>query len=112
MKIGRIYRFEAAHRLPLLPDGHKCKNLHGHNYKIEIVVSGDLDIRGFVADFAEIDAEIIPIVRLLDHHLLNDVAGLENPTAENIAIWFLGRISGCERVRVYENEDCWAEVQK
>lgn len=110
-RIGRTYRFESAHHLPLLPDGHKCKNVHGHNYRVEVVISGALDARGFVMDFAEIDAEILPLIRKVDHRLLNDVEGLENPTAEVIATWFLQRITGCERVRVYENDDCWAEVK-
>ena len=109
-RIGRSYRFESAHHLPHLPDGHKCKNLHGHNYRLEVVVRGRLDERGFVKDFAEIDAEVMPLVRQVDHKLLNDIEGLENPTAEIIAAWFLARIAGCERVRVYENDDCWAEV--
>ena len=51
-RIGRSYRFESAHHLPHLPDGHKCKNLHGHNYRLEVVVRGRLDERGFVRDFA------------------------------------------------------------
>lgn len=109
-RIGRTYRFESAHHLPLLPEGHKCKNVHGHNYRVEVVISGALDARGFVMDFAEIDAEILPLIRKVDHRLLNDVEGLENPTAEIIATWFLQRITGCESVRVYENDDCWAEV--
>jgi 6-pyruvoyltetrahydropterin/6-carboxytetrahydropterin synthase len=109
-KIGRTYRFESAHHLPLLPDGHKCKNLHGHNYRVDIVMGGTLDARGFVKDFAEVDAVIMPLIKKLDHRLLNEVEGLENPTAEIIAIWFFQRIEGCERVRVYENDDCWAEV--
>ncbi len=110
-RIGRSYRFESAHHLPHLPDGHKCKNLHGHNYRLEVVVRGRLDERGFVKDFAEIDAEVMPLVRQVDHKLLNDIEGLENPTAEIIAAWFLARIAGCESVRVYENDDCWAEVR-
>jgi 6-pyruvoyltetrahydropterin/6-carboxytetrahydropterin synthase len=109
-RIGRTYRFESAHRLPNVPDGHKCKNLHGHNYRVEIVVSGKLDDRGFVVDFAEIDADVAPLIKKVDHRLLNDVDGLENPTAEIIAAWFLLRIEGCQSVRVYENDDCWAEV--
>lgn len=109
-RIGRTYRFESAHRLPHLPEGHKCRNLHGHNYRMEVVVRGKLDSRGFVKDFAEIDAELAPFLKLVDHRLLNDVPGLENPTAEIIASWFFERISDCESVRVYENDDCWAEV--
>jgi 6-pyruvoyltetrahydropterin/6-carboxytetrahydropterin synthase len=109
-KIGRTYRFESAHFLPLVPTGHKCRNLHGHNYRVEIVVCGALDERGFVKDFAEIDAEIMPLIKMLDHRLLNDVEGLKNPTAEIIAAWFFQRIQGCDCVRVYENDDSWAEV--
>jgi 6-pyruvoyltetrahydropterin/6-carboxytetrahydropterin synthase len=110
--IGRTFRFEAAHHLPHLPDGHRCKRLHGHNYRVEVVVRGRLDSRGFVKDFAEIDAEVAPLIAQVDHRLLNEVAGLENPTAEIIAAWFLQRIPGCERVRVHETDDCWAEVVK
>ena len=94
-----------------MPEGHKCKNVHGHNYRVEVIISGALDARGFVMDFAEIDAEIMPLIRKLDHRLLNEVEGLENPTAEIIASWLLQRIQGCESVRVYENDECWAEVK-
>jgi 6-pyruvoyltetrahydropterin/6-carboxytetrahydropterin synthase len=110
-RIGRTYRFESAHHLPLLPEGHRCRNLHGHNYRVEVVVSGKLDPRGFVMDFAEMDATIMPMIKEVDHRLLNEIAGLENPTAEIIANWFFQRIEGCESVRVYENDDCWAEVR-
>lgn len=109
-RIGRTYRFEAAHYLPRVPEGHRCRNLHGHNYRVTIVMRGTLDTRGFVRDFAQIDAVVEPLLRQLDHRLLNDVEGLENPTAEIIAAWFLNRITDCERVCVYENDDSWAEV--
>jgi 6-pyruvoyltetrahydropterin/6-carboxytetrahydropterin synthase len=109
-RIGKTYRFESAHQLPHLPDGHKCKHLHGHNYRIDVVKQGTPDQRGFVQDFADIDAEIAPLLKTVDHRLLNDVPGLENPTAEVIAAWFFERIANCESVRVYENDDCWAEV--
>ena len=108
--LGRCYRFESAHFLPRVPEGHRCRNLHGHNYRVEIVARGALDARGFVKDFAEFDAEMAPLLAQVDHKLLNDVPGLENPTAEIIAQWFLDRLPGCERVRVWENDDCWAEV--
>jgi 6-pyruvoyltetrahydropterin/6-carboxytetrahydropterin synthase len=111
-RIGRTYRFESAHRLPRLPVTHKCHHMHGHNYRAAIVVAGTLDERGFVKDFAEIDAEVMPLIATLDHKVLNDVPGLENPTAEVIAAWLFARISDCESVRVYENDDCWAEVGK
>ena len=110
--IGRSYRFESAHFLPKVPDGHRCKNLHGHNYRVEIVLEGAVDARGFVMDFGEIDALMGPLLAQVDHKLLNEVAGLENPTAEIIAAWFLARIAAASRVRVWENDDCWAEVRR
>ena len=111
-RIGRTYRFESAHFLPKVPEGHKCRNLHGHNYRVDVIVLGALDARGFVKDFSEVDALIAPLLAQVDHRLLNEVAGLENPTAEIIARWFLVRIADCESVRVYENDDCWAEVTR
>jgi 6-pyruvoyltetrahydropterin/6-carboxytetrahydropterin synthase len=105
MKIGRIYTFQSAHYLPNVADGHKCKNLHGHNYKVEIVFLGSLDHRGFVKDFAEIDELMAPILKELDHKLINDV--IFNPTAEHIAMWIQAK-SGAHGVTVWENERCWA----
>lgn len=110
--LGRTYRFEAAHQLPLLPEGHRCRRLHGHNYRVDIETAGELDARGFVMDFAELDALVEPLIAQVDHRLLNDIAGLENPTAEIIAQWFLERISAASAVRVYETDDCWAEVRR
>ena len=109
MRIGRTYRFEAAHHLPLVPDGHKCKNMHGHNYLVRVVIEGELDSRGFVVDFAELDAVLEQHIKRLDHGVLNDV--IENPTAENIALWIRQKIPYDKpSVRVYENDDCWAEI--
>jgi len=110
--IGRSYRFESAHFLPKLPESHRCRRLHGHNYRVDVVFGGALDVRGFVRDFAEVDAELLPLIAQLDHRLLNEVPGLENPTAEVIAQWLLDRVAAAERVRVWENDDCWAEVTR
>lgn len=110
--IGRTYRFESAHRLPLLPETHKCHHLHGHNYRIEILATGELDERGFVLDFAELDEIVLPLLKQIDHKVLNDVAGLENPTAELIAQWFLDRIDAASGVKVFENDDCYALVTR
>ena len=109
-RICRTYRFESAHRLPFVPDGHKCKRMHGHNYRVDVVMRGKLDYRGFIRDFAEIDELVLPLIKEIDHRVLNEIDGLSNPTAENIAAWFFERIEGCEKVRVYENDDCWAET--
>lgn len=111
-RIGRTYRFESAHHLPKVPAGHRCRNLHGHNYRVDLIYAGKLDERGFVKDFAEIDDLVAPLLALVDHRLLNEVEGLENPTAEIIARWFLDRLPDCETVRVYETDTCWAEVSR
>lgn len=110
--IGRSYRFESAHFLPKVADGHRCRNLHGHNYRVEIIFVGPLDDRGFVKDFTDLDGVMQPLLKQVDHKLLNEVSGLENPTAEIIARWFLDRLADAARVRVWENEDCWAEVAR
>jgi 6-pyruvoyltetrahydropterin/6-carboxytetrahydropterin synthase len=86
--------------------------MHGHSYRVDVVVTGRLDRRGFVADFAEIDDQVLPLIGKLDHRVLNDVEGLENPTAELIAAWLLERLPTCESVRVWETEDCWAETRR
>lgn len=115
VRISATYSFEAAHRLPFVPDGHKCKRLHGHNYRIDVSVEGGLDERGFVVDYAELDGVVQPIIEELDHCYLNDVPGLENPTSEFLALWLRNRIVASlprfsPRVRVWETSRYWAEV--
>lgn len=86
--IFRAFNIEAAHRLPHVPAGHKCARLHGHSFRIELHVSGAVDERtGWIMDFAELKAAFQPVFERLDHHYLNDIAGLENPTSENLARW-------------------------
>jgi 6-pyruvoyltetrahydropterin/6-carboxytetrahydropterin synthase len=93
MEIFKRLTFEAAHRLPHLPDGHKCKRLHGHSFAVEIHVSGPVDERiGWVADFADIKQAFDPIHEQLDHYYLNEIEGLENPTSESIARWIWPRL--------------------
>lgn len=88
MEIFKEFIFEAAHRLPNAPAGHKCARLHGHSFHVELHVEGPVDPdQGWVIDFTEIKAAFQPLYDQLDHHYLNEVSGLENPTSENIAIW-------------------------
>lgn len=88
MEIYKEFSIEAAHRLPNLPADHKCSRLHGHSFLVRICLSGEPDPQsGWVMDFAEIKAAFKPLYRQLDHHYLNDVKGLENPTSENLARW-------------------------
>ncbi len=93
MDIFKIFRIEAAHRLPNVPAGHKCANLHGHSFAVELVVSGDLGANtGWVMDFSEVKQAFQPLYDRLDHHYLNDIEGLENPTSERLAIWIWERL--------------------
>lgn len=85
--------FDAAHRLPNVPQGHKCGNLHGHTFYAEIYVSGTVeDSTGWVIDFSDIKAIAKPVIEQLDHSYLNEIDGLENPTSENIAVWMWNRL--------------------
>ncbi|QBR69987.1 6-carboxytetrahydropterin synthase QueD [Beijerinckiaceae bacterium] len=116
MKITQAFSFEAAHSLPNVAAEHRCKRLHGHSYRVELRLEGAVDpVTGFVADFFEIEAAFAPLLERLDHHHLNEIEGLENPTAENIAIWIWDRTNKAlpqlASVVVYETPDCWAEYE-
>ncbi|MFT6052382.1 MAG: 6-pyruvoyltetrahydropterin/6-carboxytetrahydropterin synthase [Halioglobus sp.] len=88
MEIYKEFDFEAAHRLPNVPAGHKCARLHGHSFRVRICVSGEVtEPTGWVMDFGELKSLFAPLYEQLDHHYLNDIPGLENPTSENIAQW-------------------------
>lgn len=88
MELRKSFQFEAAHLLPLLPETHKCRRLHGHSFMVEIVVAGECDAKlGWVMDYADITKAFKPLWDKLDHHYLNEVPGLENPTSEIIAVW-------------------------
>jgi len=93
MDIFKRFSIEAAHRLPNVPDGHKCARLHGHSFQVEVHVSGEPgEDSGWVMDFSDIKAAFAPILAQLDHHYLNDVEGLENPTSERLASWIWNRL--------------------
>jgi 6-pyruvoyltetrahydropterin/6-carboxytetrahydropterin synthase len=88
MRLYKDFSFEAAHRLPNVPDAHKCARLHGHSFQVRVTVEGSVGKRtGWVMDFAELKAAFAPIYERLDHRYLNEVPGLENPTSEVIARW-------------------------
>ena len=88
MDIFKSFTLEAAHRLPNVPPGHKCARLHGHSFRVELHVSGEVGAdTGWVMDFGDIKAAFKPIYERLDHHYLNDIPGLENPTSEQLAKW-------------------------
>ncbi len=88
VELVKTFNFEAAHYLPNLPEGHKCLRMHGHSFHGEIAVRGTIDpATGWLIDFGELKAIARPLVDRLDHYVLNDVPGLENPTSENLAVW-------------------------
>ena len=94
-EVIKTFRFEAAHSLPNAPDGHKCRRLHGHNYRVDVHVTGEVDPQaGWVLDFAQIARAVEPILAELDHHCLNDIPGLANSTSEQIARYLWDRIGG------------------
>ncbi|CAM4090847.1 6-carboxy-5,6,7,8-tetrahydropterin synthase [Mycobacterium basiliense] len=89
------FTFEAAHRLPNVPDGHKCGRLHGHSYRARIYVEGPLDPRaGWIIDFGNIKDACKPVIERLDHYYLNEIAGLENPTSEHLTVWLWRELAG------------------
>jgi len=107
MDIFNVFYLEASRRLPRLPAEHPCSRLHGHSFRVEVWVSGPLDPElGWVRDFADLQAAWQPIHAALDHGYLNDIAGLENPTSEHLAIWIWDHLKltlpGLARVGVME----------
>lgn len=92
-RITKSFGFDAAHWLPGVPEGHKCRRLHGHTYRLEIALEGDPDPQlGWVTDYGEISGAVKPLLEELDHHCLNEIPGLENPTAEVLAAWIFARL--------------------
>jgi 6-pyruvoyltetrahydropterin/6-carboxytetrahydropterin synthase len=115
-KITQAFTFEAAHRLPNVPEGHRCARMHGHSYRVELTIGGTVDARtGWIVDFYEMERVFAPVLERLDHHCLNEVEGLENPTAENIAAWIWHRtkpgLPGLTAVKLYETPMSWAEYE-
>ena len=93
MEIFKEFTVEAAHRLPNVPAGHKCGRLHGHSFRLEIHLIGNVGTEtGWVLDFADIKAAFKPLEAQLDHNYLNEIPGLENPTSENLATWLWDRL--------------------
>lgn len=133
-KVSKTFKFEAAHYLPN-HDG-KCKKMHGHSYRVQVVVGGDMVTTigpkdGMLLDFGDLNALVAPIVDGMDHTVLNElpIGVASNPTAERLAQWLFVEISEglgeinphraglragvnpvwLERVRVYETDTCYAE---
>src|SRR5689334_23548923 len=88
VRLSKSFRFEAAHDLPTFPADHKCRRLHGHSFRFDVIVEGEVDpAMGYLIDYGDIKRAAEPLVKQLDHYYLNEIEGLENPTSENLARW-------------------------
>jgi 6-pyruvoyltetrahydropterin/6-carboxytetrahydropterin synthase len=110
VELCKQYRFEAAHSLPKVPEGHKCFRLHGHSYRVEISVTGGVDEQtGWLLDFYDLDQLVHPLIGALDHTTLNDIEGLSNPTCEKLCRWLWQRLEGglpqLSTITVWETHD-------
>lgn len=106
-RLTKEFKFEAAHTLPSLPEDHKCRQMHGHSFKIEIHVEGEVDPKiGWIYDHKEISEAMNPLIDQLDHSYLNDIEGLESPTIEIMAAWFWKKLDpqlrGLKEIKIYE----------
>jgi len=120
-KIAKWFTFDAAHWLPNVPDGHKCKRMHGHTYEVEFVLHGTIR-DGFVVDYADIEMAWLPIFDMIDHRVLNDVQGLGVPSTENLCAWMFDRLIDDKRpavqalcqvltaIRIRESSSTWCEI--
>ena len=107
VQLSKIFSFEAAHQLPNVPEGHKCGRIHGHSFRVEVAVSGEVAAeRGWLYDHALISRAMEPLLKELDHNFLNEVKGLEVPTIENLAKWFWQKLEaslpGLSRIVIHE----------
>jgi 6-pyruvoyltetrahydropterin/6-carboxytetrahydropterin synthase len=113
MEIFHVFHFEAAHCLTGVPQGHPCGAMHGHRFELELRLAGGVGAKtGMIVDFAEIQKAAKTLLWQLDHHCLNEVEGLENPTSENLARWFWRKLKpelqSLSAVIVRENPNCGA----
>ena len=117
VRLVQEFRFESAHWLPKVPPGHKCARLHGHSYRIEVAVSGKVNAEtGWFIDYQRLHDAWAPVFAQVDHHCLNEIPGLENPTSEILARWLWDRFStalpeALERITVFETNDARCEYE-
>ncbi|MBU1699208.1 MAG: 6-carboxytetrahydropterin synthase QueD [Candidatus Eisenbacteria bacterium] len=110
VELVRTFTFQAAHYLPKVSEDHKCRHMHGHAYRVEVSLRGPVNPEtGWLVDFGEIAIVLDPIRKELDHTILNEIPGLENPTAEILSAWIWQRVTAgipyLHRVSVFESEN-------
>lgn len=111
-ELRKTLTFEAAHRLPHVPEGHKCGRLHGHSFQVTLVVRGPLTQKlDWVIDYSDIKAAAKPLIDRLDHYYLNEIPGLENPTAEVLSKWIFEKLKSAipQLAQVIVAETCTSE---
>ena len=93
VRLVKTFGFEAAHWLPTFAEGHKCRRLHGQSFRVDVMLEGEVQQdKGYLIDYGDITAAFEPVRDQLDHHCLNEVKGLENPTSEVLAVWLWERL--------------------
>jgi 6-pyruvoyltetrahydropterin/6-carboxytetrahydropterin synthase len=115
-RLTKLFFFEAAQTLPKVTKAHKCAQMHGHSFKVEVSVEGEVNPEtGWIYDHATIGHAMKPLVEQLDHTYLNDTLGLENPTIELMAAWFWERLSprcpGLCEIVIYETPTAWCSYR-
>lgn len=121
--LTRKFRFESAHYLPMMPEGHKCRRMHGHSFRMEVIVEGQPDpLTGIIIDYGEIKDIVQPFVSMLDHWCINDVGErenielLKNPTSENLSKWFFEKLNpllpGLYSIKIHETCTSSCEYRK
>lgn len=99
MLITKEFTFDAAHKLTKYHG--KCEKLHGHTYKLQITLEGDIKENGLIIDFVDLKNLVNEkVIDKLDHSYINDL--LDNPTAENIAVWIWDQLKDIEEAKLYE----------
>lgn len=104
MRLSCEFHYDSAHYLPMVPEGHKCGRMHGHTYHLTVTIQGDVRDDGFIVDFADLKQAVEPVVKQLDHYLLNDI--IDNPTVENQLTWLWERLNlpGLHELTLREGE--------
>ena len=116
VRLAKTFRFESAHFLPSFPEGHKCRRMHGHSFRVDVIVAGAIpEGQHHLVDYGDLSAVVNPVIDALDHRVLNDIDGLENPTSERLAEWLWARLADAlpllAEIHVHETCTCRCEFR-